>query len=211
MDGMPARSPGQSVRSGQRLCAVGERFVSRGGHKLVHALDHFTLDPAGANAMDVGASTGGFTDVLLRRGAARVAAVDVGHGQLAPELVADERVRVCDGVNARALTADDIPFAPDFVVVDLSFISLPLVLPAVLSVTARPCRLVALIKPQFEVGREHVGKGGLVRDESAIAQSAARVAATVARQDFTVIGTVESPIAGGDGNRELLLAAEALH
>ncbi len=139
-------------------------WVSRGGLKLVHALDHFSIDPTGAVALDVGASTGGFTDVLLARGTARVYAVDVGYGQLAAKLRADPRVVLLERINARTLTCAQVPEPVDLIVCDASFISLEVVLPAPLSFAAPSARLVALIKPQFEVGKGKVGKGGVVRD-----------------------------------------------
>ena len=183
-------------------------YVSRGGVKLAHALDHFGIDPDGAVALDLGASTGGFTDVLLRRGARRVYAVDVGHGQLAPEIRNDPRVIALEGVNARYLTSADIPDPIDLIVCDVSFISLTLVLPPALDLVRPGSCLVALIKPQFEAGPGGVGKGGIVRDPAVRDAARAKIADWLAAQPgWAVEGTVESPIAGGDGNREFLLAA----
>jgi len=183
-------------------------WVSRGGLKLVHGLDHFGLDPAGKVAIDVGASTGGFTDVLLTRGAAKVYAVDVGHGQLAWKLRNDPRVVVLERTNARHLGTNEIPEPVDVVVCDASFIGLETVLPAALALTKPGAFAVALIKPQFEVGPERVGKGGVVRDPALHAEVCARIAAWLAaRPNWAVLGVTESPIQGPEGNREFLIAA----
>jgi 23S rRNA (cytidine1920-2'-O)/16S rRNA (cytidine1409-2'-O)-methyltransferase len=183
-------------------------FVSRGGVKLAHALDHFAIDPAGAVALDIGASTGGFTDVLLSRGARRVYAVDVGHGQLAWKLRHDPRVVVRERCNARYLTAGDIPEPPDLIVCDASFIGLETVLPAALALAAPMARLVALIKPQFEVGPARVGKGGVVRDPALHREVCERIVAWLAAQPGgRVDGVVESPLRGPEGNVEFLVAA----
>jgi 23S rRNA (cytidine1920-2'-O)/16S rRNA (cytidine1409-2'-O)-methyltransferase len=184
-------------------------WVSRGGVKLAHALDHFALDPGGRVCLDVGASTGGFTDVLLERGAAKVYAVDVGRGQLDWRLRQDARVVVLEGVNARYLTSDHLPEEIGFVVCDASFIGLETVLPAALALAAPGARLVALIKPQFEVGRGRVGKGGVVSDPALHAEVCERVASWLgAIEGWRVIGVTESPIQGPKGNREFLIAAE---
>jgi 23S rRNA (cytidine1920-2'-O)/16S rRNA (cytidine1409-2'-O)-methyltransferase len=183
-------------------------WVSRGGVKLAHALDRFGIDPAGAIALDIGASTGGFTDVLLQRGAARVYAVDVGHGQLAWSLRNDPRVVVRERCNARRLTADLVPERPDLVVCDASFIGLETVLPAALGLAAAPARLIALIKPQFEVGRALVGKGGVVRDPALHRAVCERIAAWLDRQPgWRAAGLAESPIRGPEGNVEFLILA----
>ena len=182
-------------------------WVSRGGVKLAHALDHFTLDVAGLVALDIGASTGGFTDVLLSRGAARVYAVDVGHGQLAWKLRQDSRVVVIERTNARHLTTTEIPEAPDLVVCDASFIGLETVLPAALSLAKPHGLLIALIKPQFEVGPARVGKGGVVRDPALHREVCARIAAWLERVGWAVQGIVESPIRGPEGNVEFLVHA----
>lgn len=184
-------------------------WVSRGGIKLAYALDHFAIDPTGLVALDVGASTGGFTDVLLNRGTRRVYAVDVGHGQLAWKLRQDPRVVVLERLNARALTRRHIAEAPDIVTCDASFIGLATVLPAPLALTADLATLVALIKPQFEAGREHIGKGGVVRDPAIHRTVCERAASWVAAQPgWAVTGVVESPILGPEGNREFLLRAQ---
>jgi 23S rRNA (cytidine1920-2'-O)/16S rRNA (cytidine1409-2'-O)-methyltransferase len=184
-------------------------WVSRGGVKLAHALDHFAFDPGGRVCLDVGASTGGFTDVLLERGAAKVYAVDVGRGQLDWRLRQDARVIVLEGVNARYLTSDHVPEEIGFVVCDASFIGLETVLPAALALAAPGARLVALIKPQFEVGRGRVGKGGVVSDPTLHAEVCDRVSNWLgAIEGWRVIGVTESPIQGPKGNREFLIAAE---
>ncbi len=182
-------------------------WVSRGGVKLAHALDHFGLDPAGAAAMDIGSSTGGFTDVLLSRGAARVFAVDSGTNQLAWKLRQDPRVTVLEQTSARLLTPDMIDAPCHWVVCDASFISLHKVLEVPLRLAAPECRLVALIKPQFEVGKGEVGKGGVVRDPVLHARVCADVRAWLEDSGWTVQGIVESPITGPEGNIEFLIAA----
>ncbi len=183
-------------------------FVSRGGLKLAHGLDHFELDPKGKTAIDVGASTGGFTDVLLERGAARVFAVDVGHGQLDWRLRNDPRVVVLEKTNARYLTSEQISEPVDLVVCDASFISLRLVLPASLALAKQGAALVALIKPQFEVGKGQVGKGGVVRDESLHQQVCADISIWLAEQQgWLVQGITASPIKGPKGNQEFLIGA----
>ncbi len=181
-------------------------WVSRGGTKLAHGLDHFAIDPGGRICLDIGASTGGFTDVLLSRAAAKVYSVDVGQAQLAWKLRQDSRVVVLERVNARYLTRREIPEAPSLVVCDASFIGLATVLAAPLSLAAPAADLVALIKPQFEVGREGVGKGGIVRDPALREQANRRAADWLAAQPgWRVLGIVESPIAGADGNIEYLM------
>jgi 23S rRNA (cytidine1920-2'-O)/16S rRNA (cytidine1409-2'-O)-methyltransferase len=183
-------------------------WVSRGGLKLAHALSHFSLDPTGAVAIDVGASTGGFTDVLLAHGAAKVYAIDVGHGQLAWKLRNDERVVVLERTNARHLSATEIPEPVDWVVCDASFIGLETVLPAALSLTGPNAVAVALIKPQFEVGPARVGKGGVVRDPTLHQEVCERIRGWFERQPgWSVLGIVESPITGPEGNKEFLIAA----
>jgi 23S rRNA (cytidine1920-2'-O)/16S rRNA (cytidine1409-2'-O)-methyltransferase len=182
-------------------------WVSRGGIKLAHALDHFAIDVAGLAALDIGASTGGFVDVLLSRGAAPVHAVDVGRGQLAWKLRQDARVIVHEGVNARYLTAAEIPEPVGIVTCDASFIGLATVLPAPLALAKPRARLVALIKPQFEAGPGAVGKGGVVRDPEIHRAVCEAAAAWVAARGWTVIGIADSPITGPAGNKEFLLYA----
>jgi 23S rRNA (cytidine1920-2'-O)/16S rRNA (cytidine1409-2'-O)-methyltransferase len=184
-------------------------FVSRGGMKLAAALDHFHLSPEGLACLDIGASTGGFTDVLLAGGAVRVYALDVGHGQLHSRLRRDPRIVMRDGVNARDLTIAHVPDAPQAIVVDVSFIGLKLVLPPALEMAAPGCWLVALVKPQFEVGRLWVGKGGIVRDAEMQAEALLEIEKFIAAQSrWSVVGHIESPIQGGDGNKEYLIAAQ---
>ena len=183
-------------------------WVSRGGVKLAFALDHFAIDPAGRICLDVGASTGGFTEVLLAHGAAKVCAVDVGHGQLAWKLREDPRVVVLERLNARNLTREQLPEVPSLVVCDASFIGLATVLERPLSLAAEGAELVALIKPQFEVGRSAVGKGGIIRDPDLRRQACERVTDWLSgRPGWHVLGLIESPITGADGNIEYLIAA----
>jgi 23S rRNA (cytidine1920-2'-O)/16S rRNA (cytidine1409-2'-O)-methyltransferase len=183
-------------------------FVSRGGQKLAHGLDHFALQPEGMTAYDIGASTGGFTDVLLQQGARRVYAIDVGHGQLDWRLRNDPRVVVLEKTNARHLTREMVPEPADLVVSDASFISLKLVLPAALSLAAPSAFLVALIKPHFEVGKGEVGKGGVVRDAVLHRRVVDEIEHWLAEeQGFEVLGVEPSPITGPKGNREFLIAA----
>ena len=184
-------------------------WVSRGGLKLAAVLDHFGIDPRGRVALDIGASTGGFTDVLLARGAARVYAVDVGQGQLAWKLRQDPRVVVRERVNARHIGRAQVPEPVDLIVCDASFIGLATLLPAPLALAAAHAFLIALIKPQFEVGRGKVGKGGIVRDQRLHEEVCARIARFIADQPhWHVLGTIQSPIEGADGNKEFLIAAE---
>jgi 23S rRNA (cytidine1920-2'-O)/16S rRNA (cytidine1409-2'-O)-methyltransferase len=182
-------------------------WVSRGGIKLDHGLTHFGLDVAGAVAIDVGSSTGGFTDVLLSRGAARVYAVDSGTNQLAWKLRQDARVVVLEQLSARLLTAAHIPEAVDLIVCDASFISLAKVLAVPLGFARADARLLALIKPQFEAGRAEVGKGGVVRDPAVHARVCDEVAAWLASEGWQVAGITPSPITGPEGNVEFLIAA----
>ncbi|ALJ36930.1 TlyA family RNA methyltransferase [Azospirillum brasilense] len=183
-------------------------WVSRGGLKLVKGLDVFSIDPTGLTAVDVGASTGGFTDVLLTRGAARVYAVDVGHGQLAWKLRNDPRVVVLEKTNARHLTSTEIPDPVDMVVCDASFIGLEVVLPAALALVVPGGRLVALIKPQFEVGKGRVGKGGVVREPELHQEVCDRIRGWLdALPGWRVLDITESPITGPEGNKEFLIGA----
>ena len=202
--------PGDMLAADAPLLVRGKPhpWVSRGGLKLVHGLDHFAIDPSGAIALDIGASTGGFTDVLLSRGAARIHAVDVGHGQLAWKLRDDPRVIVYEKTNARHLTTAIIPEPIDLLVCDASFIGLRTVLPAALDLCRLGAHAIALIKPQFEAGRDAVGKGGVVRDP-AIHQA---VCAMIhewwsSLPGWSVLGITESPITGPEGNVEFLIGA----
>ena len=182
-------------------------WVSRGGIKLAHAIDHFDLDPAGVVAMDIGSSTGGFTDVLLHKGAAHVFAVDSGTNQLAWKLRQDPRVTVLEQTSARILTPGHIDRPATWVVCDASFIGLRKVLEVPLALATRPTRLVALIKPQFEVGRTEVGKSGVVRDSALHARVCDEVRAWLEGEGWHVQGIVESPITGPEGNVEFLISA----
>mgnify|MGYP000220410677 FL=1 len=183
-------------------------YVSRGAEKLLAALEHFDLEVAGRVALDVGASTGGFTQVLLERGADRVYAVDVGTAQLHERLRSDPRVISIENADARTLTAAEIPDAAGAIVVDVSFISAAKVLPAVLPFAAPGAWLVVLVKPQFEIGRENIGSGGVVRDEAARRMALDRVRQFLAaRQGWSILGDLPSPILGGSGNAEFLLGA----
>ena len=200
--------PGTPIASDRAIELRGQDhpWVSRGGLKLAHALDYFAIDPRGAICLDVGASTGGFTDVLLSRGAAKVYAVDVGQGQLAWRLRQDARVVVLERVNARHLTRAQIPDAVALVVCDASFIGLATVLPSPMALTAPDATLIALIKPQFEVGPERVGKGGIVRELALHDEVCARISAWLGAQPgWTVVGVTESPVTGAEGNREFLI------
>jgi 23S rRNA (cytidine1920-2'-O)/16S rRNA (cytidine1409-2'-O)-methyltransferase len=202
--------PGHRIGADQAIEVRGapHPWVSRGGLKLEHGLNHFLIPAEDTVALDIGASTGGFTDVLLARGAARVYAVDVGRGQLAWKLRQDPRVVVLEGVNARYLTRDQVPDAVDMVVCDASFIGLDLVLPAALALARPGAHLIALIKPQFEVGKGRVGKGGVVRDAALHEEVVARVRAWLETDmGWSVIGVTESPIRGAEGNREFLICA----
>ena len=199
--------PGQQVAADLPvLVRASDEHVSRGAHKLIAALDAFAIDPAGLVCLDVGASTGGFTDVLLQRGAARVYAVDVGYGQFDARLRSDGRVIVLERTNARNLTPALVPEPVGLVVCDASFIGLRTVLPAALELTATGAALVALIKPQFEVGKGRVGKGGVVRDPALHDEVCAAVASWLAGlPGWTVLGIIPSPLLGPAGNREFLI------
>lgn len=204
VNGRVVTRPAEPVEAEDRIEVHGDPVghVGRGALKLIAALDHWRVDPAGLVCLDVGASTGGFTEVLLRRGAARVYAVDVGHGQLHPRLRADPRVVVMEGTDVRALAALPGP-PPALVTVDVSFISLTLVLPHLLRL-APGAPVVALVKPQFEVGRGRVGKGGVVRDEATRRAALARVLAAAAALGYRPEAPIPSPVPGGDGNVEFL-------
>ena len=202
--------PGTAMEEDMPLDVAGpdHPWVSRGGIKLAAALDHFAITVAGLNALDIGASTGGFTDVLLAKGAALVHAVDVGRGQLAWKLRQDPRVIVHEGVNARYLSAADIPDPIDIITCDASFIGLATLLPAPLALAAERAQLVALIKPQFEAGPNAVQRGGVVRDAAVHRAVCERVAAWVGAQPgWRVVGIIDSPIQGPAGNHEFLLYA----
>jgi 23S rRNA (cytidine1920-2'-O)/16S rRNA (cytidine1409-2'-O)-methyltransferase len=210
VDGRPITKAGTAVaRDAEITVAVPDHpYVGRGGLKLAHALDTFAVAVEGRLALDIGASTGGFTDVLLQRGAARVVALDVGHGQLDWKIRSDPRVHVIERVNARTLTARDLPpalAAFDIVTVDVSFISLRHILPAVPPLLRASADVIVLVKPQFEAGRTEVGKGGIVRDVAVQARVVEEVAAAADALGLGRAGMTESPIAGMEGNREFLL------
>ncbi|HXE90424.1 MAG TPA: TlyA family RNA methyltransferase [Terriglobales bacterium] len=210
-----AEKAGASVDASAAIRLLGEdlRYVSRGGVKLEHALDHWKIDVRGRECVDVGASTGGFTDCLLRHGAAAVTAIDTGYGQMDYRLRRDPRVRLLERTNARYLKAEDLPRTPTLVTVDVSFISATLVLPAVVRAAFRQARgevpreLIVLVKPQFEAGREKVGKGGIVRDPEAQAEAVEKVRRKVLEVGAKRTDAIESPIRGAEGNREFLLYA----
>jgi len=196
--------PGQQVDESVELSVErGPAYVSRGGEKLAHGLDLLGVDPAGLDCLDVGASTGGFTDVLLQRGAARVIALDVGYGQLHQRLRDDPRVVVLERVNARTLS--ELPFAPELVVCDVSFISVRTALPPALALAAPGWQAVVLVKPQFEAGRTDVGKGGVVREPAVRARVVREVAEAALGWGASVLGVVDSGLPGPKGNREFLL------
>lgn len=206
-DGKKAAKAGQMVEGDCRLeLAARLPYVSRGGYKLAAALEHFAIDVTGLVCMDVGASTGGFTDVLLQAGAARVHAVDVGAGQLAWKLRSDARVRLHEDVNARALAFEEIGEQVAFIACDVSFISVTLILPALTPLLQPGGRMVILIKPQFEVGKGQVGKGGIVREPELHRSACLRVESAVRDLGFDT-GILESPILGAEGNKEFLLYA----
>lgn len=210
VDGQPARSTSQSVSEAAVIIAKAEhQWVGRGGLKLAAALDLWPVAVEGRVVLDVGASTGGFTDVALSRGASMVYAVDVGRAQLDPKLVADPRVISLEGVDARTLDAALIPDPPGLIVTDLSFISLTKALARALGLAGEGCDLIALVKPQFEQdSRADIGKGGIVTDPQARQAALDRVSAWLDGQGWRVRETAESPVTGGDGNREWLLWAE---
>jgi 23S rRNA (cytidine1920-2'-O)/16S rRNA (cytidine1409-2'-O)-methyltransferase len=196
--------PGQQVADDAELSVVrGPAYVSRGGEKLANGLDRLGVDPAGLDCLDVGASTGGFTDVLLQRGAARVVALDVGYGQLHPRLRDDPRVTVLERTNAR--TVESLPFPPQLVVCDVSFISVRLALPPVLRLAAPGWHALVLVKPQFEAGRKEVGRGGVVRDRDVRRRVLREIAGMAPGCGATVAGVVDSGLPGPKGNHEFFL------
>jgi 23S rRNA (cytidine1920-2'-O)/16S rRNA (cytidine1409-2'-O)-methyltransferase len=207
VDGQVVSKAGAPVAPDARveLAVPDHPYVGRGGIKLAHALDVFAVDPSGRRALDVGASTGGFTDVLLRRGAASVIALDVGRGQLDWRLRNDPRVLVREGVNARSLTSDDVPHAVDLVTIDVAFISLRHILPALPPFLAPQADIVALVKPQFEAGRDEVGHGGLVTDPAVHDAVIARVTVNAEAAGLRRAGMTPSPITGATGNQEFFL------
>lgn len=209
VDGQPAKKPGQTVAMAAmiRVDDPAQAYVSRAALKLIAGLDHFGFDPVGSHALDIGASTGGFTQVLLERGASEVVAIDVGHGQMDDKLRADPRVTCLEGLNARNLAIADLEGRqPDFLVSDVSFISLRLALPNALELAQMGSRGIFLVKPQFEAGREAIGKGGLLRNADDGPRIAEELQAWLdAVPGWRALGTCPSPLEGGDGNREYLL------
>ena len=207
VDGRPAAKAGSAVDADAALTvAPDQQYVSRGGIKLAHALEALEMDVTGASALDLGASTGGFTDCLLRRGAERVIALDVGYGQLDWRLRTDPRVHVVERFNARAVSAENLPWTPDLIVCDLSFISVVTVWPRVAPILDPAYRGLVLVKPQFELGRGQVGSGGVVRDPAQRAGAIRRVAGAIAASGGTVTGVVGSGLPGPKGNREVFVA-----
>jgi 23S rRNA (cytidine1920-2'-O)/16S rRNA (cytidine1409-2'-O)-methyltransferase len=217
VDEQKIEKAGTSVDDHALIRLLGEdlKYVSRGGLKLEKALEHWEIDPTGKICMDVGASTGGFTDCLLRRGARRVIAVDTGYGQISLRLREDSRVGLLEKTNARYLTREQIGEAVELIVIDVSFISATLVIPPVIAAgfsegaSARKGRqIIVLVKPQFEVGREKVGKGGVVRDEAAQLAAVEKVRTILVQQGCSQTDMIESPIRGAEGNREFLLLGQ---
>ena len=210
VEGAIAARPGAAVppQAAIEITDEAQRYVSRAALKLSHGLDHFAISPSGLAALDLGASTGGFTEVLLERGARHVTALDVGHGQMAPHLAGDPRVTLLEGLNARDLGARHLAEPPGLITADVSFISLKVALPPALALAPPGAWLVALIKPQFEAGHAHVSKAGVVRDrdvQDTVRRDIADWLATA--MAWRVLGTTDSPLAGGSGNREYLIAA----
>lgn len=211
LDGKPLTKPAFDVTGQEEKILLDRRmkkYVSRGGNKLEGALLAFKIPVRGRYALDIGASSGGFTDCLLQNGAARVIAADVGSGQLVPSLRSDPRVFVMENFNARYMNAEDLPYLPDLCVMDVSFISATHIIPAVYRTLADHADFICLVKPQFEVGRAGVGKGGIVRDEALRADALRRVSAFAEQYGFAARGSIVSPIPGGDGNIEYLVHFE---
>ncbi len=212
VNGQPARKPSQGVFDVDvlRVNDVAQNYVSRAAVKLLHGLDHFKISVEGRQALDIGASTGGFTQVLLQRGASHVTAIEVGHSQMVKEIFADPRVTLHEGLNARDLSREHVDENVSLIVCDVSFIPLKLAIIPALDLVQKGAELVALIKPQFEVGREHVGRGGMVTDTIQHVRVCDEVSAFLAAQDWSVHGIISSPVDGGDGNAEFLVAAVKL-
>lgn len=210
VDGATAVKPSETVSAGAVIGVdKGDDYVSRGAYKLIGALDAFGPQglpvPAGRLCLDIGASTGGFTDVLLRRGAERVIALDVGHGQLDPRIASDPRVTEMSGTNIRDVTPADLPYAPDYIVSDVSFISLTYLMDPIVALAAPGAQIVLLVKPQFEVGRAGLGKGGIVESDALRAKALEHVVSSAREHGLAVHAHADSPIAGTHGNREYLL------
>ncbi len=209
-DGARVTKPSALLDPGANLTVTGIKvpYVSRGGLKLAAALDEFKISVKGCVCLDVGASTGGFTQVLLERGGVHVVAVDVGTGQLARDIAEDTRVTSLEGTDARNLNMDLVPSAPDVITADVSFISLSKALPHALALARKGAHLVALIKPQFEVGRKNVASGGIVRDEALQTKACDDIVAWLQGEGWAVQGVMPSPIEGGGGNKEFLVIAK---
>lgn len=209
VDGERVDKPGTLVKDGSEVLVKdsSQKYVGRGGHKLEAVLEEFGIDVEGLVAIDVGASTGGFTDCLLQRGASKVYAVDVGYGQLDWKLRNDERVVVKEKINARYLKPKDIGEPVDIAVIDVSFISLTMIIPPLKDTLKPGGYLAALIKPQFEVGKGQVGKGGIVRDESKHREVVEKIQSFLENKGYEVLGVMPSPILGAEGNKEFLIAA----
>lgn len=208
LDGRIVRKTGLEVEPDQSLQTIeNKQYVARSAFKLAAALDYFGLSCEGKTCLDVGASTGGFTEILLERGAARIFAVDVGRDQLHKTLRSNSKVVPMEGTDARTLSPKSLDARIDAITCDVSFISLLKVLPAILPLAEQDAWLVALVKPQFEVGRALIGKGGIVRDRQAAAEAVSRIEAHIRAAGWHIFGALESPIAGRDGNKETLLAA----
>jgi 23S rRNA (cytidine1920-2'-O)/16S rRNA (cytidine1409-2'-O)-methyltransferase len=210
VDGQTITKPAQAVTDDALIAMAdpAQVYVSRAALKLKHALDHFGLSPQGLDCLDIGASTGGFSEVLLERGARHVTAIDVGHGQFAQSLARDSRVTLWEGLNARDLEPTHLKAPTQFIVCDVSFISLKLALPRALDLAASGAKLIALIKPQFEAGRAALGRDGVVKDELAWRQVCDDIASWLKSERWSVIGLLPSPLEGGSGNKEFLIAAE---
>jgi 23S rRNA (cytidine1920-2'-O)/16S rRNA (cytidine1409-2'-O)-methyltransferase len=206
VNGEPARKPSQTIAESAELHTEDQAkaYVSRAALKLIVALDHFNIPVKGRRCLDLGASTGGFTQVLIERGASHVIAIEVGHGQM---VLNDARIDLREGVNARDLTREDVPEDISLIVCDVSFIPLSIAMAPAMELAAEGAHLVALIKPQFEVGREAIGKGGLVKDEALHQQVCTSVSGFITKLGWRVLGIIPSPMAGGDGNAEFLIAA----
>jgi 23S rRNA (cytidine1920-2'-O)/16S rRNA (cytidine1409-2'-O)-methyltransferase len=212
VNGARARKPSQTILQSDAISIddAAQHYVSRAALKLIHGLDHFHIQVDGRYAVDIGASTGGFTQVLLERGAAHVTAIDVGHGQMVSSLVADQRVTCIENLNARDMTREHVPEGVDLVVSDVSFISLKLALLPTLNLMHGGADLIALIKPQFEVGRENLGRGGIVKDAALHAQVCGEISTFLTDKNWNVTGVIPSQLEGGDGNVEFLIAARKL-
>ena len=209
IDGVLATKPAQNTPADSHIEVVdeGQKYVSRSALKLKHGLNIFAIDPKNLNCLDIGASTGGFTQVLLERGARHVTAIDVGHGQLDKSLQSNPNVISIEGLNSRDLTADHLKHRIEIIVCDVSFISLKLALPAALSIVESGSHLIALIKPQFEAGRDAVGRGGIVSDTHEHERVCKEISEFLTAENWQVTGITPSSIEGGDGNKEFLIAA----